>query len=61
LDDLPPEGRVKHPESRTSSKERLVEQHGRLRKLLADCGVNLFSPEPQMEAYGGSRHGRKWR
>ena len=51
LDDLPPE-ELKQPEPRTSSKERLVEQHGRLRKLLADSGVNLFSPEPQMEAYG---------
>ena len=41
----------KHPESGPSSRDRLIEQHGRLRKLLADQGVDLLSPETQKDAF----------
>jgi len=46
-----PEDLSKHPEAGPSSKERLVEQHGRLRQLLADHGVDLLSPETQKDAF----------
>lgn len=49
---LPPEYLAQHPETGPSSKERLIEQHGRLRTLLTDNGVDLLSPEPQEEAVG---------
>jgi N-dimethylarginine dimethylaminohydrolase len=41
-----------HPEAGPSSKERLIEQHGRLRKLLTESGVTLLSPQTQPEAFG---------
>lgn len=47
---VPPEDLAHHPEAGPSSKERLVEQHSRFRKLLKDHGVSLYSPETQKEA-----------
>jgi N-dimethylarginine dimethylaminohydrolase len=49
---LPPHELVKHPEAGPSSKARLVEQHGRLRRLLTDNEVNLVAPETQSGAIG---------
>jgi N-dimethylarginine dimethylaminohydrolase len=51
-DFLPPDELARHPESGSSSKARLVEQHARFRQVLADHRVNLLAPEPQEEAFG---------
>lgn len=42
---------AKHPEAGPSSKDRLIEQHGRFRQLLAEQGVTLISPDTQGEAF----------
>ena len=47
---VPPDDLAQHPEAGPSSKERLVEQHGRFRKLLMDHGVSLLSPETHKDA-----------
>ena len=47
---VPSEELARHPESGPSSRDRLVEQHGLFRALLADHGVVLVPPKPQTGA-----------
>jgi N-dimethylarginine dimethylaminohydrolase len=48
---VPAEELANHPESGPSSRTKLFEQHARFRKLLADQGVALVSPDSQKDAF----------
>lgn len=48
---VPPDELARHPEAGSSARGRLIDQHARFRKLLADRGVTLLSPDTQPDAF----------
>jgi N-dimethylarginine dimethylaminohydrolase len=48
---IPPDELADHPESGTSLRDQIISQHAAFRRVLAEHGVSLISPETQEGAF----------